>query len=402
MIFVCKITSTFGEDWEKFMNKSEVIDIINSKGGEALLDGPKKFLKDREIVMHALKNLRFINEQMNWYKPFLSFLPLTMRKDREIVLLAVNKASSNYEYAHKDFRDDKDILLKAINTQRRFLLAWGDCPNNDPIFHASARLQKDTETLGKAIFKSTRAAVFMKDMSMGKQLEIAISCIKCFSSNYFESNKLPTINSTFNVFDHKVKSTVESVCRIGIGQFESLGLNLEKFMQNDKKTLIKFLSNFPEELPNNIFIKKKSANFDEEKKKLLVSLITINPKCYKHIPLRYKKDEIFVIRCLESNPMCLQHLAPKYKSDEFIVLKAIKLNPESFKFAKQSIQKENLLPSIAAIPNLKSNFVLLDLLDADVSSLSLIEKNKIFKFFINRTDEKDIFILAKAKKRFFQ
>ena len=82
-----------------------------------------------------------------------------------------------------------------------------------------------------------------------------------------------------------------------------------------------------------------------------------------------------------------------------MVLKAIKLNPESFKFAKKSIQKENLLPTIAAIPNLKSNFVLNDILDADLSSLRPVEKIKVYEFFSNRTDEKDIFILAKAKKR---
>lgn len=386
------------------MNKSEVMDIISSKGGEALFDVPKKFLKDREIVIYALKNLRFFNEQISWYKPFLSLLPLDMKKDREIVILAVSFAASNYKYAHKDLRDDEDILLKAIKTQRRYVPDWGTCPE-DPILHASPRLQKDETILGKAIFKSNRQLSLMKGIDYEKQLKIGMSYIKCLNSNYFSfGNKghfprnVSFSRNAFDVFSDKIKLILEFIGQIGIEQFESLELNFKKLIQNDKETLIKFCSNFPEAtfVFKQDFYKKK---FDEETTELLLSLITINPKCYKFIPLFYKKDESFVMSCIESNPMCLQYLAPKYKKDEFMVLKAIKLNPESFKFAKKSIQKENLLPTIAAIPNLKSNFVLNDLLDADLSSLRQEEKIKVYEFFCNRTDEKDIFILAKAKKR---
>jgi hypothetical protein len=387
------------------MNKSEVMDIISAKGGEALFHLSKKFLKDREIVIYALKNLRFFNEQSYSYKPFLSLLPKDKRKDREIVNLAVSFAASNYKYVHKDLQDDKYILVKAINNQRIYFDDW-DKPVEEPIFHTSLRLQKDEKILGKAIYKSSRPSLLLKGMDHNKQLKVGMSYIKCLNSNYFSfgnNGHFSTVTKrnahyVFNAFSDKIKLILEGIGQIGIEQFESLELNFKKLIQNDKETLIKLCSNFPETtlMFQKDFYKKK---FDKETLELVLALITINPKCYKFIPLFYKKDESFVMSCIESNPMCLQYLAPKYKADEFMVLKAIKLNPESFKFAKKSIQKENLLPTIAAIPNLKSNFVLNDLLDADLSILSPIEKIKVYEFFSNRTDEKDIFILAKAKKR---
>ena len=123
------------------MNKSEVMDIISAKGGEALFHLSKKFLKDREIVIYALKNLRFFNEQSYSYKPFLSLLPKDKRKDREIVNLAVSFAASNYKYVHKDLQDDKYILVKAINNQRIYFDDW-DKPDPD--------LEVQTRTLSDA------------------------------------------------------------------------------------------------------------------------------------------------------------------------------------------------------------------------------------------------------------
>ena len=406
MIFVFKITLTFGEGWAKYMNKSELMDIISSRGGEALFHYPKKFLEDREIVIYALKKLRFFNEQSYSYKPFLSLLPKDKRKDREIVNLAVSFAASNYKYVHKDLKDDEDILLKAIETQRRYIddTYWDETYPEEPILHASLRLQKDEKILGKAIHKSSRPSLLLKGIDGKKQLKIGMSYIKCLGSNYFSFGRnthVPyqvPLKDAFDAFNDKTRSILEGIGQIGIEQFESLELNLNKLIQNDKETIIRFCSNFPEATHTfQYYFKKK--NSVEETSDVLLSLITINPKCYKYIPPFYRKDENFVMRCIESNPMCLQYLAPKYKKDEFMVLKAIKLNPESFKFANKSIQEENLLPTIASIPNLKSNFVLNDLLDADLSSLGSVEKIKVYEFFRNRTDEKDIFILAKAKKR---
>ena len=403
MIFVFKINLTFGEGWGKYMNKSEVMDIISFRGGEELFHLPKKFLNDREIVIYALKNLRFFNERSYSYKPFLSLMPKDITKDREIVNLAVSFAASNYKYVHKDLQDDEDILLKAIKTQRRYIDDWDKPFEDEPIFSTSLRLKKDEEILGKAIYKSSRPSLLLKGMDDKKQLKIAMSYIKCLGSNYFSfgrnahvPSEVPSLDA-FNAFNDKIRSILEGIGQIGIEQFESLELNLKKLIQNDKETIIRFCSNFPEATHTfQYYFKKK--NSVEETSDVLLSLITINPKCYKYIPLFYRKDENFVMRCIESNPMCLQYLA-KYKKDEFMVLKAIKLNPESFKFANKSIQEENLLPTIASIPNLKSNFVLNDLLDADLSSLGSVEKIKVYEFFRNRTDEKDIFILAKAKKR---
>ena len=408
MIFVFKINLTFGEGWGKYMNKSEVMDIISFRGGEELFHLPKKFLNDREIVIYALKNLRFFNERSYSYKPFLSLMPLNIRKDREVVNLAVSFAASNYRYVHTDLLDDEDILLRAIKTQRVYSDDYGpaEVTSYEPIFNTSIRLQNDEKILGKAIYKSTNPSLLLKGMDEEKQLKIGMSYIKCLGSNFFSFGRsthvpsgvprVPTL--TFDAFSTKVRSILEGIGKIGIEQFESLELNFKKLVQNDKETIIKFCSNFPEATYTfqHHFKKKNSV---EKINDLLLSLITINPECYKYIPLFYKRDENFVMRCIESNPMCLQHLAPKYKKNEIVVLKAIKLNPESFKFAKKSIQKENLLPTIASIPNLKSNFVLNDLLDADLSSLSPEEKIKVYEFFKNHTDDKDIFILAKAKKR---
>ena len=73
MIFVFKINLTFGEGWGKYMNKSEVMDIISFRGGEELFHLPKKFLNDREIVIYALKNLRFFNER-SYHEPLFEFI----------------------------------------------------------------------------------------------------------------------------------------------------------------------------------------------------------------------------------------------------------------------------------------------------------------------------------------
>ncbi len=384
------------------MNKSEITKKILSDGGEILIDAPKKFLNDKDLILHALNNLRYINDQMSWYKPFLSVLTNKACKDMEIVELAVKKSSLNYKYAHKDLRNNKNLLIMAIDAQRRWVLDWGDTPNNEPIFHAPPELQMDEEVLGKAIFKSSKASFFLKEMNEGKKLKVGLECVKNLKKNFYADTGSPSSNLTFNSFDNNLRKTLEMIGRIGIRQFESLELDYDKFLLNDKKTLIKFLSNFPKEILSNSFLRKRTQDSKVEREELLLSIIRIEPSAYKYLPPIYKKDENFILRCLENNPLCLKYMTPKYRADEFIILKAIILNPDSFKFAKKSIQKENLLPAIAAIPNLKPNFLLYDLLDADVSNLSSDEKNKIFQFFINRIDEKDIFILAKAKQRLIQ
>ena len=383
------------------MNESEITNKILSDGGEILMEAPAKFLNDKELILLALNNLRYLNDHMSWFKPFLSVLTKKACKDKEIVELAVKKSSLNYKYVHKDIRNDKNLLMAAIDVQRRWVLDWNDVPDNQPIFYAPPELQIDDEVLGKAIFKSSKANFFLKKMSRGKQLKVGLEYAKSFKQNFYTNHHSFSYDATKG-FDNNVRQTLEMIGRIGIKQFVSLKLDYDKFFLNDKKTLIKLLSNFPKEILDHSFFRKRTQDSRLEREEVLLSILRIEPYAYKCFPPVYKKDENFILRCLENNPLCLKYVAPKYRADEFIILKAITLNPDSFKFAKKSIQKENLLPAIAAIPNLKPNFVLYDLLDADVSNLSSDEKNKIFQFFINRVDEKDIFILAKAKKRLFQ
>jgi hypothetical protein len=72
----------------------------------------KSFLNDKEVIMLCLKNYEYDEDN---FKNFLEYLNDDFKDDKEIVMASVKKCGLNFIYASNRLRNDKQVVLTAIN-----------------------------------------------------------------------------------------------------------------------------------------------------------------------------------------------------------------------------------------------------------------------------------------------
>ena len=80
-----------------------------------------------EIIRFANNKERFLNFVVEGQMPLsLSFMNESLRKDREVVLAAVDRDGKNLKYADDSLRENKEFILKAVRQPHQSLFG-GDC-----------------------------------------------------------------------------------------------------------------------------------------------------------------------------------------------------------------------------------------------------------------------------------
>ena len=91
------------------MDKKEALKIVK-KDGRELEKLSTHFKKDRKIVLEAVNSK---SKGFGYGLP-LKYADKSLRKDRQIVLVAVKRHGGALEYADKIFRKDRAVVLTAV------------------------------------------------------------------------------------------------------------------------------------------------------------------------------------------------------------------------------------------------------------------------------------------------
>ena len=119
----------------------EICLIATKKNGYAYHYIDKELRNDRDLILAAL-------EQKG---EMLQFVPDIFKKDKEIVLLAIKNDGYSLRYADKKFRKNRDIVLQAVSQ------------NYEALEYATKVLKNDKEIIWLALNQNIGAYKFIGD-----------------------------------------------------------------------------------------------------------------------------------------------------------------------------------------------------------------------------------------------
>ncbi len=140
---------------ESLKKDREIVLIAVNRNGMALGDANESLKKDHEIVLAAVN-------QEGWA---LQFADESLKKDREIVLAAVQQHGSALFYADVSFKQDREIVLAAVNQEGGALIG------------ADESLKKDREIVLAAVQQSGWALQYA-DASLKQDREVVLAAVK--------------------------------------------------------------------------------------------------------------------------------------------------------------------------------------------------------------------------------
>ncbi len=240
----CFGSSVFDID-ESFKKDREIVLAAVQKEGKILQLVDERFKKDREIVWAAV----------NQYGWALQYADESLKKDREIVWAAVQQVGWALQYADESFKKDRQIVLAAVK-QDGFSLQYADeC------------LKKDRELVLAAV-RETGWSLRYGDENLKKDLEIIMTAVK----------------------------------QTG-GAFQYVNASLKK---------------------------------DRE---FVLTVVQQNGAVLQFVEESFKKDREIVLAAVKQDGMALQFAYGSFKKDQEIVLTAIKQRGGALKYAHESLKK---------------------------------------------------------------
>ena len=130
----------------------EMIEILK-EDGRMLKKMPKYLKKEKRVVLVAVENCGAA----------LEYAHRSLKKDREIALNALKNDCAAFKYAHSSLKKDKDFVLGAFNCHQPddsepevfYLLNNSLQKDRDIVLAAMNRMEELNEHLSKKIFKNT-------------------------------------------------------------------------------------------------------------------------------------------------------------------------------------------------------------------------------------------------------
>ena len=138
-----------------------------------------------------------------------------------------------------------------------------------------------------------------------------------------------------------------------------------------------------------------------DNKEVVLTPIRNNPHALDYASDRLQDDRDIVKEACKMSALSFYFASRFIKSNRDLIKEEISLkNYEIFKYCHSSLRREKdiYLPVLKKDPSLCKLFSPNTLLKLDFSSLPKRNKEVIFESFEKRTKEKDLFVLAKAKK----
>ena len=116
---------------KKFWKDKEIVLTSVKKEGWALEYADEIFKKDKQIVLVAVKS----NNGNPHNSGALKYAHESLRRDKDVVLEAVKYSEYALEYAHESLRKDKDVVLEAVKS-----FGWA-------LRYVDPKLKKDSDVI---------------------------------------------------------------------------------------------------------------------------------------------------------------------------------------------------------------------------------------------------------------
>ncbi|EFC46582.1 predicted protein [Naegleria gruberi] len=270
-------------------------------------------LKDREIVMEAIKNSK--------YSCVLQHAP-TFSNDKEVILLAAKNSGFSFSYASEKLRSDREFVLQIVKMK------------GDSLKDVSKELKKDKEIVMEAV-KSNGMALyyvdhgyFCSDRSFVKELVLLGSSV---NSSAFSSRIARELI-------HDREFVLE--CISGAG-------NSLSFLDYGGSSLVNH-SDFVDELidiqcqySSAMWTSKDYFNSLNEERQLRI--IRIDPVCLEHCKGELKNSRQLVLDYILQDRKILESLNDELRNDREIIRLAIKEHYGALKFASAELQNDKSL-----------------------------------------------------------
>ena len=166
-------------------------------------------------------------------------------------------------------------------------------------------------------------------------------------------------------------------------------------IQDDRKTVLAAVKN------NGFELEYASARLQDDKEVVLVAVKSYC-KSLRFASPRLKDDKEVVLAAIKKSKFSLSLASEKLRSDKEFISQLKFSDVDVFKCCHSSIRKHKdiYLPALKKDPKLCRLFSENDLLTLDFSSLSKESREIIYRSYKRRSKQKDIFLLAKAKRHF--
>lgn len=307
------------------------------------------------------------------------FLPEHLRKDEEIVTIAVTDYFSNIQYADYKFRNDKDFVLNALKTaDRGGYILWhisrdlradrdivdrAITMNGNEIRFAHPKFLKDKKMVLKAIERGG-ALLNILDEEMLKDADILAKLVSNDQiengSNYVQFYEDPIISKAritsiigclYNEINYNFmidRAFIDKAFRSDTSFYKYLPLSL----RSEKDIILMALQVSNEDILNYIPLSSLDEEIIEQicqkgfgsilrilpeikfKRSYLLKLLSANGKALKYLSDEAKKDKELVSAAVESNGMMLKLADAKLKGDMDLIKKAYQENSDSIRYAE--------------------------------------------------------------------
>lgn len=316
-------------------------------------------LDDKDFVMEALQSL-------NLNFPLLQDVSPTLKKDPDVVILAIDKFPGNIGYQDKILYENKEVVLKIIETKPQNIQYASDILKDDKevvlkavsldgscLKYASNKLKADRDVVITAI-KNHPLSMMYADQKYHDDKEVAMVNPACLACGWLS----PRLTNDRELVLAAVESSPES--------YRFVSDELKK----DKETLIVALNNYEKTIP--------FCNPKEEKK-------DFNDVIYRKdmadlFPYTYASDEIKAdkdvgVAAVKHVDYAYRYIVPELQKDKDVFFAAFKKNRFAIEFApKEILDDVDLMREVVLFDKSYSHYLPFALKDDKEYMMSLIEE----------------------------
>lgn len=237
--------------------------------------------KDRSVILHAVKNGRFDNHDIN----------IVWRQDAEIMMELIKCDGSMLKYMDHTLSGNRELVLEAVKSNGRALR------------YASDRWRDDRKIVIEAVKNDGRALEYVSTELKGDR-EVVMTSIK--------SNGV-ALNYANSVFRCDVEMITES-----IRQKRSCGFTLI-----DQHLAVVYVD---EELKRN--------------RQLISKWVNVNGLVLKYLDSRWRGDRDIVLEAVKQNGLALEYVMDGLKRDREIVLLALRTHGIALRYANDDCKMD--------------------------------------------------------------
>jgi hypothetical protein len=275
---------------------------------------PKYLLEDNDIMNRAIdtnsdiltlitekyfyNNKNKIIESMYINKIGLEIFPEFARRDKDLVLKAVEYKCTNLRYASTELRNDFQVVMKAVEN------------NGNSLEYADINLRNNKVIFLRAVNNKTTALLYASENILNDK-ETMLDAIK------INGNILSLINSQFRDDRKFVLEAVKS-------QGKSLEYALHPFRQ-DKEIVLQAVSNYGESL-------RFASIALRDDRQVVLQAVKNDGLALEYASIRNRNDRDIVLAAIKNNGSAIEFMNKILAGDKNIVLKAVENNGLALKF----------------------------------------------------------------------